>query len=217
MANLISFPHYTCGGLLCDILNDKVSALGDCGNIKSFEHSLGKIGDTDTVQINFDTDIFLKKITKYKSTDIWIGTHVWATPEVIDHFDKIIVITTTTFRSKIYRWSRVYHHYFKSQWQELTGIDLIDKCRETAKNYLSSFDPVSAANIINLEFADVVDNTEEFLSIVQGHDPAESMARWQLVNKFLYQTDFWNSFENKIFYQAEFETQQQRRYIYNFK
>lgn len=217
MANLISFPHYTCGGLLCDILNNKVSDIGNRGNIQSFEHGLGKIGDTSNVQIDFNVSAFLSKIKKLKSSDIWIGTHAWPTPDILEHFDKVIVITTATARSKMYRWSRVYHHYFKETWQNLSGIDLIDKARETAKNYLISFEPVSGANVTNLEFADVVDNTEEFLNVIQGHNACESMARWQKINQFLYQLDFWNSFETKIFYQAELEKKQQRYYIYSFK
>jgi hypothetical protein len=217
MANLICFPHYTCGGLLCDILNNKFSSLGDRGDIRSFEHSLGKIGDTGTVQTEYDISIFLEKIKGFESLDVWIGTHAWPATEIVGYFDKIVIVTTTTFRSKIYRWSRVYHHFFKPQWQTLSGVDLIDKARETAKNYLGSFNPVWAPNVANLEFADVVDNTQEFQCVIQGHDTLSSLNRWRSTNNFLYADDFWNRFETKIFYQAEFEQQQQRYYIYNFR
>ena len=51
---LVCFPHYTCGGLLCDILNDTFSNIGTNGGINNIHHSIGKIGDVDTVQTNFD-------------------------------------------------------------------------------------------------------------------------------------------------------------------
>lgn len=217
MANLVSFPHYTCGALLCDILNDRVSPMGDRGSIQSPEHSLGKIGDTDTVQTAFDQEIFFEKLKTVDKSDLWVGTHVHPNLDISQKFDKIITITTATHRSKIYRWSRVYHHYFKPTWQELSGMALIDKARETAKNYLVAFDPVIQPNVINLEFADVVDCTEEFLSVVQGHNLTVSMTRWKTVNSFLYDSNFWNSFEVKSFYQAEFEQHHKRYYLYNFK
>lgn len=217
MANLISFPHYTCGALLCDILNDKISPLGNRGNIQSFEHSLGKIGDTDTVQTEFDHEAFFKKLKTVDKSDLWVGTHAHPNLGISKKFDKIVLITTCTHRSQIYRWARVYHHYFKPAWQELSGMELIDKVRETAKNYLVPFEPVLQPNIVNLEFADVVDDTEEFQSLVQGHNYQTSMTRWKSVNSFLYQDNFWNSFEVKTFYQAEFEKNHKRYYVYNFK
>jgi hypothetical protein len=43
--NLICFPHYTCGGLLCDIMEDTMSEFADNGGIASPTHNVGKIGD----------------------------------------------------------------------------------------------------------------------------------------------------------------------------
>jgi hypothetical protein len=54
--NLICFPHYTCGGLLCDILNGTFSEITSDGGVNSIGHGLGKIGDSDTVMIDYDPD-----------------------------------------------------------------------------------------------------------------------------------------------------------------
>lgn len=218
MPNLICFPHYTCGGLLCDILSDSFSMIDNNGGIGSFKGHIGKIGDSSTTFTEYNPQEFIDSVNLINlSRDSWIGTHCWPYQNIVQKFDNVIVITTTTYRSKIYRWSRAYHHYFAPRWQAMHGMTLIDKARETAKNYLISFDPVIAANVINLEFADVVEQTAEFASVVQGHDFDQSMERWKQLNSFLYLINFWNSFEAKIYFQAEFETQQKRHYIYNFK
>jgi hypothetical protein len=64
--NLICFPHYTCGGLLCDILNGTFSQIAPNGGVDSIGHTLGKIGDNDTVMIDYDQKIFLDRLEKLK-------------------------------------------------------------------------------------------------------------------------------------------------------
>ena len=156
MLNLICFPHYTCGGLLCDIMTGLFSPIGTNGGIDSIHHSVGKIGDTSTVMLDYDADKFMQKVSLMDTkNDTWIGTHCWPGQLPLDNFNKILIVTTTTFKSKIYRWARVYHHYFLPTWKNLSGIDLVDKSRETAKNYLIPFQPVlDKPNVLNVEFAD---------------------------------------------------------------
>jgi hypothetical protein len=215
MYNLVSFPHYTCGGLLCDILNNNWSSIGTQGNILSTYHSLGKIGDSDTVFTEFNLELLQDRISQLTTPHgSWIGSHCWPTKQLTNIFDNIILVSTATSRSQIYRWARAYHHFFKSQWEHLVGMEKIDKMRETAKNYVIPFEPVQTNNVENLEFADVVDATAEFFYLVRNHNYTSQIERWQKVNCFLYDENFWNSDVVKSFYQAEHEVKLGRYYRY---
>ena len=212
--NLICFPHYTCGGLLCDILSDTFSPIDKNGGIKSIEHNIGKIGDTPTVLTEFDTADLNNRLSNLKDKEGWAGTHCWPGQIELNNIDQIINVTTTTFRSKVYRWCRSYYHYFLPQWGDLQEQMFLDKARETAKNYIIPFEPVFNSKVTNIEFADIVDATQEFYQIVKDKDVSAHITRWQLNNKFLYATDFWNSYPVNAFYQAEVEVNLQRYYIY---
>ncbi len=212
MCKLVCWPHYACGGLLVNMLTDTMSPVGDNGGIQSPNHSLGKIGDSDTVFDDYDPNIFLKKIHNYIDSNIWIGTHCWPQKLPLELFDEVIVVTTCTYRSKIYRWSRAYHHYFKPQWTNLSGMMLIDKMRIMAKNYLIPFRYVKGNNVKNIEFSDIVEQTPEFSYII--NKPVDKhIARWKEVNYFLYE-DLWNSTEARRFYEAEVECEFDRYYRY---
>jgi hypothetical protein len=216
MPNLICFPHYTCGGLICDILADTFSPVTMDGGIYSLRHRLGKIGDTGTVLTDYNTIDFMEKISAIDTDDdAWIGTHCWPGNMPVDKFKQVLVITTTTFKSKIYRWARAHHHYFLPRWKELSGIELVDKTRETAKNYLIPFMPVFAPNVSNVEFADVVETTEEFSHAIDHRDCTKHIQRWKDINHFLYADKFWSSEVVNQFYQAEVEENLRRYYRYH--
>jgi hypothetical protein len=215
MPNLICFPHYTCGGLMCDIMANTFSPVSVHGGINSVQHRIGKIGDTGTVLTDYNSIDFTKTIeSKAMANDAWIGTHCWPGHLPVDKFEQILVVTTTTFKSKIYRWARAHHHYFSPRWAKLTGIELIDKTRETAKNYLVSFVPVFAPNVLNIEFADVVETTEEFRYAINYRDYTKHIQRWKEINYFLYADDFWSKEIVNQFYQAEVEENLCRHYKY---
>jgi len=211
--NLICFPHYTCGGLLCDIMENTFSDIGSNGGIASFNHNIGKIGDSDTELTQYEVDLFYKKIHNCNAN--WVGTHCH--PHLLDYskFDKIIVVTTTTFKSKIYRWIRAYHHYFYNSipWISVAGQDRIDKERETAKNYIGSFLPAYSGNITNIEFSEIVETSCEFYKLVEGLDVAKHIERWQSINHFLYD-DIWNSIPIKRYHEAEYEVALNKSYLY---
>jgi hypothetical protein len=217
MSNLICFPHYTCGGLLCDIMTGSFSPLAANGGIASIHHNIGKIGDTVTAALEYDPIEFMQQVPLIKSRpDVWIGTHCWPGNLPMDQFEKILIVTTTTFKSKVYRWARAYHHYFLPSWKNISGIELIDKSRETAKNYLIPFQPVlDKPNVLNVEFADVVETTPEFYHAIDYRESADHMARWKQVNYFLYAENFWKSNVVDQFYQAELEINLGRYYRYN--
>ncbi|CAB4138134.1 hypothetical protein UFOVP328_327 [uncultured Caudovirales phage] len=213
---LICFPHYTAGGLLCDILNNLFSEQHSNGGLNNPYHSIGKIGDHATVMVDYDVDQLNKKIKQYVDTDVTIGTHCWPGQLDLDQFELTINITTATFRSRAYRWARAYHHYYvKSEpWTAVSGMDRIDKERETAKNYLQSFLPVNHARCHNLEFSEIVDNTAEFQTLMQEHDFLPHMDRWTKLNDFLYQDNFWNSAPVHRLHQAELEVNLNKYYVY---
>jgi hypothetical protein len=214
---LICFPHYTCGGLLCDVLNNTFSSVNKNGGLNSVTHNIGKIGvvDSDTVLTDFNPTEFVDAIKK-KQTNQWIGTHHW--PGYIDtnEFEKIIVVSTHTYKSRLYRWTRAYHHcYIKSApWTGVVGQQRVDKERETAKNYISAFGAVHKQNVINIEFSEVVEQTVSFNQLVEGCDYARHIERWCELNKFLYNNALWNADSSKRFYEAEMEVLQKQYYIY---
>jgi len=215
MLNLVAFPHYTCGGLLCDILNQTWSPVGQGAAVQNLEHNIGKIGDSNTVLTDYSVDEVLSRIQEVEvPAGTWIGTHCHPTPELISHFDKVILITTATQRSQIYRWARAFYHFHQPRWQNIQEFELIDKIRETAKNYLVPFTPVIHDNVNNLEFADCVENNNELGYLLGNMDCAEHWQRWQSNNEFLYDKDFWNSVPVQGMYQAEFEIRHARHYRY---
>ncbi len=215
--NLICFPHYTCGGLLCDIFNETFSEVGENGGIKSIHHSLGKIGDAADIFETYDPQLLYNIINKYDVTENqWIATHCH--PAILDYskFNRILIITTTTFKSKIYRWIRSYYHYYckSDTWQDLGGLERIDKERETAKNYLKPFLPIMADNVTNIEFSEIVENSIEFKQLIGNLELNRHMDRWKQLNSFLYDTDIWTSIPLKRFYEAELEINLGKEYRY---
>lgn len=212
---LICFPHYTCGALLCDIFNNKVSPTNlSTGSINNDEHRLAQIGDSDSVFDNFEVDKFYKLISTFDLTsDTCIGTHCWPGNINTSMFTDVICITTTTYRSRAYRWARsFYHYYLKSTPWQLQGLELIDKQRETAKNYLKPFRPVTGA--INIEFSEIVDNASSFKNLIAGHDCSSSLDQWQNLNNFLYDNNFWKSIPIQRYHEAEFEIELNQMYVY---
>jgi hypothetical protein len=217
---IVSFPHYTCGGLLCDMLNNTFGRVGNHGGIHSMYDFFGKIGDVDTVFDNFSETTFFAALENFSvssNKNVWIGTHCWVGSINLesDLITQVISITTETHRSKMYRWFRTYHHYFKKSdpWQNLSGIDEIDKQRESAKNYIKPFARINHPKVINLEFSDVVENTVTFSSMF-NQDVSHHITRWREVNHFLYDNSIWTSDAAQRFHEAEYEYYLDRRYRY---
>lgn len=211
----LCFPHYTAGGLLCDIFENKFSQIGPHGGIVSLNHQLGKIGDSDSIFVDFDIQKFNLLLSTYRDTDTTVGTHCWPGNMCIPTDVKVILITTETTKSKIYRWLRAWHLYFSKTdiVKELSGIDLLDKQRELAKNYIKPFSVVPNAS--NLEFADIVETTAEFYNVIKNLPIEQHMIRWKEINHFLYNPSLWNNELVQRYYEAEFEITHGRYYQYN--
>lgn len=221
MYSLICFPHYTCGGLLADILNDTWSDVAPNGGIASIQHNVGKIGDSDNIFDSFTQEEFdsigiaaRKQRVPFKN---WLGTHCWPGNVTTNKFDTIINITTMTYRSKLYRWARTYYHYYQYGNIELPE-ELDDVFRERAKQYLIPFKPVTAPNVINIEFSELVDGSREFVALIEKYNRMDKleqhMTRWKQLNSFLYDKNLWNSDPIKRFHEAEYETILSTNYIY---
>lgn len=213
---LVCFPHYTAGGLLCDILTNSVSGIANNGGINNTEHNYLKIGDSDSVQQSLDLDQFNKKFEKLKHTSTVFGTHCWAEYLPCEKFDTVINLTTQTNKSKVYRWSRAFYHYFtkSTPWQINDPMQLIDKQRETAKNYVIPQINSTKSNVINIEFEDIVDSTHWFESVFSEYSFIESVKNWKNNNQFLYDKDFWNSEPVIRFREAEYEITTGQYYYY---
>ena len=228
MHNLICFPHYTAGGLIADILNNTWSDISSNGGINSIYHNIGKIGncDSDTVYTDVTQEDFDSILNNTNGIDSgsWIGTHCWPGQVNLDKFNNVINITTTTNRSKIYRWLRSYNLYFIPtnkkiiEWNSMSELDRIDKFRETAKNYLIPSNVVNKPNVINIEFCDIVEETPAFLNIInalnKNNDLTKHINRWKALNSFLYDSDLWNSYAVKRFIEAEYELVNKISYRY---
>lgn len=212
--NIVCFPHYTCGGLLCDILNNTFSPVAANGGIDSIHHNIGKIGDQHIYQ-DFDISILLSRLEKFQSTDKWIGTHCWLGNQDLSKFNQIINITTVTYKSRLYRWIRAYYHYYlkSPSWQHLKDMEEIDKHRETAKDYIPAFLPIHHNQVKNIEFSEVVECQTSFINIMPDYYH-KHLDRWKSINSFLYHQDIWQSVAATRFYEAEYEVLSNQRYIY---
>ena len=212
--NLVCFPHYTAGGLLCEVLNSTVSGIGFNGGFSNSFHSLGKIGDSDTIFDLYDPGDLYEKLRYSGAHDTtWAGTHCW--PGLLDltRFHQVINVTTATYRSKLFRWARAYVHYFQNtgEVKGLLDLEKKDKMRLLAKNYIKPFLPVTGSNVLNLEFSSIVDFDTQANSII-GDNPRYKF--WKDNNTFLYDPDFWQSDIVERFHEAEFEVVTGTDYVY---
>jgi hypothetical protein len=212
---LVCFPHYTCGGLLCDILNASHSAIGRNGGIASPHHNFGKMGDSDTVLTDYNVDQFMDKISVFPN-HWYLGTHNWPGHLPLDKFDKIINVTTATHRSRLYRWLRAYHFYYSSSepWIKEQGLARIDKERETAKNYLVPFEPVLHTCVINLEFSEVVEQQPSFTNLIADYVSVENIQDWRKQNSFLFDWPAWTATATARLHEAELEVNLNTAYVY---
>lgn len=211
---LICFSNNTAGGLLCNLLNNNL----DLNNhdhftyrVSSPEHEEFKFGDSASIQKTLDVELWNKKIHAWQQTTGWISTH--AHPSIIPDlsiFDKVIAITTMSRLSKLYRWVRYYHGWFKvfdPNWIEKDDLESIDKIRCLSYNVFDPFTPHPACE--NVEFEDIVSG-----KFIQDNNlNLDYFNTWKEKNPWLFPVDE-NSWAIKRFNEAEYEITHQTAYKY---
>lgn len=202
---LVSFPGYTCGGIICDILNLESSQVGTGNNIVSPTHNRAKIFTENWhTGTGFDVNEFYEKINNFRSVKryaeknerTWIGTHCSPTEFNTDIFENILNITTENRLSKIYRHTRVFYTTLSGQFPDYIfkrNSLKPHRINQTPADFNQPFVKVFKPNIINLEFQDVVEFTDTFqqtiLQIIGKefeHHMHKRMAVWREINPFLF-------------------------------
>jgi hypothetical protein len=221
--NLVCYPHYTGGGLLCNILNKTPEFRTKIGEtVTSMEHFLF-IGDNWSVYDSYDVAEFdqtYEKVFKQGFNPDWLskrflGTHCH--PILLDtaKFSNVISITTESLQSKLYRWLRAYNLFFKPQWEQYTGMGRIDLMRETAKSYLTPFYQCDKPNIHHIEFSDIVNKTSKLTTLCQHLVVDPDLSRvdtWVEKNQFIFSRD---TPEYNSFMEADYEVSTKEHYAYN--
>lgn len=183
--NLICFPNFTAGALICDLLNNTTSEFNGIV-VRNKAHNFLKINDNGRVcrlfhkphwdrQLN-GTNILLlgAEILNKDLTNFYVGTHSHPNcipKEYLDRFNKIIAVTTETQESKFFRYSRMCHG--------LEGT----LPEHNANNVIESFE--SSTYCTNIEFKDIVNGKY----IVENDLNYEHYENWKKVNSFLYSID----------------------------
>jgi len=199
---LVCFSNNTGGGLICDLLNHK-HTWSDSYKISNIEHNVFKQTDTPTISTKIsDLDMWNKVSKKYKNSNQWYGTHVHpsAIPNLND-FEEVLIITTTSRNSKLYRWLRYYYGWFYSvepNWIEDDNLEHTDKIREMAKNVFVEFSGWKDYPCV--EFSDIVSGkfvNERNLNVERFND-------WKSKNQFLFNSSI-NKWGTLRFNEAEYE------------
>ena len=217
--NIVCYPHYAAGGLICNILNQPpVTGSHISSTVKSLEHFLF-IGDNDDIYDDFDSNVFEQKRieaqTLYPPNKPWLGTHCHPIGIDLSNFKLSISITTNSFESKLYRWLRAYNLFFKPQWEHYTGVERIDLMRETAKSYLKPFYSIDVPKLIQIEFCDIVNLTPKFKVMCQSltnNTDFSKVDTWLVNNSFL--KSYTNLPEYYSFLQADYELSTRTQYTY---
>lgn len=191
---LVCFPGYTCGALLCDILNKESSQIGKHNNLVSANHNRGKIALQNSFNgTGFDNNLFETQISNCSQypilQDAWIGTHCWAGELNLSLFDQVVQITTENRMSKIYRFTRIFYTMLSGKYPDMPkpvrpfGVDQFNQ------GYAKAYAP----NIINIEFEDIVEwknGIEDVLVSYIGESFRNHIHNrrkvWIEINDFLY-------------------------------
>lgn len=210
--NLVCFPNYTCGAILCDILNIESSQIGLNNNFYSANHNRAKIKKVN----NYDGTDFnpeelysqTNQITHLELKNKWIGTHCW--PGMFDtaRYSQVINITTSTRLSRIYRYARIFYTTIAGKFP---GKPYPHRPNDIHL-YNTGFKKIESPNTINIEFEDWVNLTCEVETILLSLSNAKSNKHfyqrrnvWLQVNDFLYDQrfDYIVNEWNKIFINEE--------------
>lgn len=207
--NLVCFSNNTAGGLVCDLLNGYPVKM-DGYKTTGVDHSVFKVLDSPTVQRKMHIGAWNHRVKEFSDYTKWMGTHYHpsAIPN-LNEFTRVIAITTLTRNSKLYRWLRYYHGWFKNNnptWGETDDLEDIDKIRELAKNVFDAFEPHPGCE--NVEFEDIVNGN----FVTANQLDIDQFYVWRNHNPWLYQPG--DSWAEKRFNEAEWEIKNHTPYQY---
>jgi len=205
--NLVCFHAYCGGALICDLLNNQVSPIGDNGDIKSLYAAILKVPRHKNIQHSFQY-FFNQKISQLNLESLyWYGTHCFPNDVDVSDFNKVIVVTCNNFMSKVFRLMRIYFlydrlHIVSKLDPKYKNIDIDNKLLKI--KFFNPFlldDSYSGQNIIPLEFEDLVKTSDTFLELMKtnclvydNNHFSERLVVWKNLNKFLYEKDIVEKF-----------------------
>lgn len=181
--NLVCFPNYCAGGLVCDLLNNKKNKIVDGTIAASQEHNFFKVGNNGIlVQRTFDRKEWDRLFSYYSAKEwtksIWYGTHIH--PSVIPNlseFKRVICITDETRLSKLYRIIRLYNIELIKEPDINKRIGSLIGNMKLLKDTFTSH-----KDCTNIEFCDIVDG-----KFVRDNDLDVSyFEEWKQANAWLY-------------------------------
>lgn len=196
--NLISFPAWTCGGLFCDILNKTMSPLDNNGGMGLPAHKSKLIVHSSTP----DDNILLQEVINKTdlTEDIWVGTHTYPDNIDLSQFDKVIVVNLTTQKSITYRYARIFYQCIYGN-----GINKNRKSYDPSLWGAKNHPILSATNVYNIEFENVVEWNEGMLDFIINYTDVSDYSFienrkkvWQDLNHFLYDKNFIQACEMKL-------------------
>lgn len=186
---IVCVGFYCAGGLICDLLNGEASPFETSVIQNRFNNILKKTPDnTQHLHLVLPTHLEeWKKLTSSMVVKEWtkgkaFGHHqpIFLIPN-LDIFEEVYNITTTTMKS---RWYRFLRHY----WIEINGQKMMkESAMNNIKNsiniikYDESWETVEELNVVNIEFEDVVSG--KWCEEIGGN--MDHMATWRRKNKFI--------------------------------
>lgn len=201
---LVCYSNNTAGGLVCNLLNGtyiEETCHGPYDVASPYAHTFC-VGDTSSIQTSIDIPLWNQLIATNKDTNQWYGTHLHpsAIPD-ISVFDEVLVITTNSRLSKLYRWLRYYYGLFPRLWPGWTESDDLDKIDKIRCLSYNVFDPfISHINCKNIEFEDIVSGK----FVIDYQLSWDYFLIWKLRNPWLYPIEY-KSWAVSRFNEAEYE------------
>lgn len=146
--NVVCFPDFGLGGIICTILNNSDLVFNDSrlvGSTKNNEHNaLKDVTDWDAALTALEPDR-------------WYGTHNEYGTFPTKNVGNIIQITTENIQSRFIIFLRAYQ-FLKPDWVENNTLDSIDPIRELAKQYALPYIIKKKKQCYNIELIDLVTN-----------------------------------------------------------
>lgn len=204
--NLICFPTYCAGAILCDLLNYEKSNESK-GGIDNLNSSKLKVPFNKNNTILWYNIFFEKKIKNLDlNQNIWLGTHCWPSEVDTTRFEKVLLVYTNSKMSRVYRLMRAYflfdnlHKKYNFDNDKLKDIDeKLQKLNLTEFKF--DYASVDDSNIVTLDFEDIVQWTNDFHDFTKQNSLNYSLDHfierknyWKTTNYFLYEQSIVDKF-----------------------